>query len=431
MAEFKIKDKETGEIFTIREKAQTSSNQMFLPGQQKVEKLISRREDALPRLVEELKTPMIDKEHPFKSAFTSQFKPAVTAMKTLAVPFQRAEAGLASAGLETQKQLAEPTPVLEKNPAEILKKFVQGVTGKRQAEFGDIIRTTGIGGDLNEVIAAPTGFLGAMGMANAMTKGLMVSSFNKGKEFLKSKMPQIMTKDYALNRAKVADQGLKELSKGLSGEYEATFGKIGRKMVDMSKAQAIVNEMPQPIINKIAKDNLMSKYKDGSLHPVVENLKRMRDIIRKSVPDNVWNGRMTATPEQHFMKEAYYKIGDMMAEGNPDLVALNSRYKDFMNMRDEVGSVIYDRFGNVKSKGLENLFKPGAERNKQIFFQKFAKMYPEAKQIITDMVKFNKRQAFKMTAKKALPWIPVIAGGGYMGSKLLSKLGQSAGIEER
>lgn len=368
-----------------------------LSGFEKTEAKIAKRSDAGETLIEELAyNPYANPElNLLQQAGQAVLKPAVTAGKAIGAIAQIAEGAIANPLMDIQEGKV--------NPAELAKSAVKGATGERKGELGDILRRV----DVAEPIAAAGGFFASMGLANAATTGKLASSARKGEAFVKSKTPQVMNKDYVINRAKMAGQGMDELYGGLSDEYEQVFSKIGKNPVDPTKVNTVLENLAaqgqETIVGRIAKQL-------GSNPPSnVNTLQAMKQVLRKAVPDKVWNGKALADSGQHFLKEAYHDLNSIVAEGNEELLNLNKRYREFLQMRDTLARVIYDDLGNVKSKGLEGVFKPGAERSKQLFFEKFAEQWPQAKQIMKDMIKFNKRQATKKFIGKSVG----VGLGGY------------------
>lgn len=405
-----------------------------LPGLERTERMIAERPRAWPTLMEEIKKPL----EPWEVGIQHITRGPALGIKALGVPWERGEAAIAN--LMMQMQQPERLPPLTREQAremplrkvvgydikrarELFEPAWKGLKGERPGRFEDVFRRAGA----PDILSTVGGILVTMGIANLATRGKLLNSVKKGQEFLKSKIPTKMGKDYALNRAKVASEGLDDLYKGLSNEYETTLGRIGNRMVNLKKAQDAINRLPQTIINKISKDKLLTRYRDGTIHPQLRNLKRIREILRKSVPDRIWSGRQPGTPETHLVGEIYDDISNLMVEGNPELVALNRRYAEFMRMKKTLGTVLYDQFGNVKSKGLMGLFRPGAERNKQIFFQKFAQMWPRAQQIMKDMIKFSRRERMLRGAGRAARWLTIGGGGIYGVRRILQGLEEGGG----
>ena len=395
----------------------------FSPKQQQVERQIAQRPSQFQPLMQRMQQ---FQQHPFKT-LTDPFRDIKTGLGVLQAGYGTAEAPIASAGLAAQRgELFTP---------QAGKEIIGGLAGQRPAQLGDIVRTTGFGRGWNELLASTTGLFATMGITNLATRGKLIQSVNKARNFVSSKMPRIMNKNYIIDRAKTASGGLDDLYKGLSKEYDDLYnkinvygGRLGEQVVDKVQLQSVIDDLPQNIISKMAKSKLFQKLPDGSISPTLNNLKIMKTFIRQSVPEKIWSGKAIGDINTAQLENSYYKINSLMAQGNPELQMLNQRYSQFRQMQKALSSVLHDPDGNIKSKGLENLFKPGAERNRQLFFEQFAKQWPQAQQIMKDVIKFSRRQGLKAGARRVAPWIPLIAGGGYMGSRWLG--GLTGGGEE-
>ncbi len=145
-----------------------SQNQSFLPNANRVENLISQRQDPWKSLIDELNYNPNPLQHPIDSLM----KIPTTALKLLGVPWGRGESALASAGLAAQKG----------EGGNILTEMLKGASGKRQAQLGDIVRTTGFGGGANELISSLTGMGAMAGVGEFLTTGKM-GLLGKGKTF--------------------------------------------------------------------------------------------------------------------------------------------------------------------------------------------------------------------------------------------------------
>lgn len=410
MATYKVRDKQTGKTYTIREKetfggfkggesrGRGASGEWqptsFLPKFSETEEKIASRPSGAETLTKELKTPFDFKNKPFES----YMKPSVTIGKAMAVPFKGAESALANVGMKLQEGKAHPFG--------LAKAAFQGATGERVGELGDIPRRLGWG----EPASSLVGLFSSMGIANLASKGKLVQSAKKGEKFLASKVPKVMNKNYTINRAKLASDGLDDLYQGLSKEYDNLYDKIGELQIgpeDQKAISDIISELPEVIIRRIAKDKNLIRS-NGGVSPTLQNLKVLKGIIRKSVPDKIWSGKMIGDINTATLEQTHGKISQAMARNQPDLVALNQKYAEFRRMQKTLGRILYDADGNVKAKGLEGLFKSGAERSKQQFFEKFAEQWPKAQQIAKDIVKFNRRQTMKRWGARI-----GLVGGGY------------------
>jgi hypothetical protein len=350
------------------------------------EELIRQRPKALDILREEVTQPWELRKHPIKTAL----RPLVTGLKAANVPLQAGLSAIANVGLEAQEGQFSPKVLGEA--------ALKGLTGERIGELGDIPRSIGV----PNLISATVGLFASLPLANAGARKTLVKSVNKGLSFIKSKLPKIMNKNYVLDRARTASGGLDDLYKGLSKEYDAIYDKIGKVQVDVKSVQGVIDDLPANIVNKISKSKLVSKTASGEIVPDMNNLKIIRGIIRKAVPDKVWRGKAIGDVNTADLEQSYGKLSNIMAKGNPELVDINKRYAQFRNMQKTLGRILYDADGNVQANSLQRLFSKGGERGKQVFFEDFAKQWPQAQQIIKDIGKYNSRQGLKSGASKAL-----------------------------
>jgi len=375
-----------------------------------LETRIAQRPDLMESFIKEITAQPTREQfrgQPFKTALeVQQLKPARAAMKFMG--------GVTQRGLAIPANIAEQLQKGVISPIKLGRAGIAGLTGERLGELGDIARRAG----WPEPIAATLGFFASMGGMNLATRGKLIESTRKAGQFVTSKMPKVMGKDYLISRAKVASGGMDDLYTGISQQYDDVYNAIGNRTVNISRVQGIADDLPSVISGKINKSNLIRKMPDGSIAPTMNNMKVIKNIIQKALPKNVLSGRQQADIFQGNLKYNLGRVRDVMAEGNPELVALNKRYADFMKLRGKVGDVIWDKWGDPKSGGLASLFKPGAERAKQVAFEQFSKLWPQARQVMTDAMKFSRRQIAKRWAGRAL-----LIGGGYeAGRRLLRPL---------
>jgi len=404
------------EISIIPKKKSSGAGGSFatvgLPNLPEVEKKISQRPDSIQNLITELKTPLPKSETTGikKYMFTpaKAMKAGVTGLKTAIIPFQKAEAMLAGAGYEIQQG----------NFVDIPGAIAEGLIGKRQVEFGDLIRTTGFGGGANELLSSTTGFFGSMAIGNLLTKGKIVSGANKIEQTLKNKMPQVMNKDYVLNRTKELVNGVDELEQGIFDNYDELYKAIGDNPVSTSINQADWwKNLPQKAISKI-RTILKVPKKDEVIPATVNSLKTIKQALRKSLSRKAW---VMPDAEDAKIIEAYFNIGEEISrnagEHATNLANLNAKAKDFYLLRKELYNILLDSEGQPMANKLINVYKKTGERGKQVFFERLSQFYPKAKDLIDDIVKFNKRQVLKQGIKRATPWIV----GGAIGSAIAGK----------
>ncbi len=431
---------------TIEKKPTETRRGLF--GLEKTEKRISERTQApgaWERLEKETAQPWQWQKHPVKTAISATHRIPVTGLKAIGLAAERIEAAIANPLMKIQETDLEEAGWISKIPAtEIVKnpelnkklanlrfKFAQelgqetwkGLTGKRKGELGDLPRRVGV----PEPLSAAIGFFSLMGIANVVTKGKLVSSAKTAERIVKSKLPRAMGKNYALDRSKLAAKGLDDLYEGVSKEYDDVFKKIADRPVNLERVQEVIDDLPQMVVNKISKSKLITKLSDGTMQPNLNNLKIIKNIISRTIPKKVLNGSQDADMFQGNMKYNLSKIRQIMVEGNPELQAINKTYAKFMKMNNVVKGVLYNKGkGIVVSKKLINLFKKSGERGEQIYFEKFASQWTQASQIMKDIIKFNRRQAFKKGTLRAARWIG-IGSGGALGVRKVFGGGGSGG----
>ena len=405
-----LTEQEEFELLSL-EREKSISNQKptdpFLPGQEKVEKKIEERQktSAVKTLKEEVTTP-------YKGNVLQKLvKAGITGMKTIAVPFERGEAALANPMLELQKAPHTRRSLLDVS--------LEGLKGERIGQLGDVPRQSGE----PEWFASTVGISALVGVTDLVSKKLITRSLKAGETFVKSKFPRFLGKDFVLKQAKVATRAIDDMHAALSKQYDEIFKKIGNKKVNAEAVGDALVELPENIIKRISKSNLVRKNADGSLVDDLENLKQIRGIIRKAVPEKVWNGRALGDPNTSNLQQVYAKLSTVMAEGNDDLIRLNKSYGQFLKTRGEIGDVLWDKNGNVVANRLRTLYSKGGDAGKQEVFKKFSQQYPEGMDVINNVKKFNSRQAAKTLLKKVGATVAIGGIGGAAGGKIIHNLG--------
>ena len=254
---YKIEPEGKWEQYKIR---QPTFGQMpiGMPGYAKTEELIAKRPGALPALRKEVMQPWSAGYSPTQP-FETSARMLTTGMKALRVPLERGEAALAGTMLQAQEEERKPeeaTREFQKRVGQERRSaFMKGLKGERLAELGDIPRRLG----WPEPISATIGFFSMIGIANLATKGKLIDSAKKGARFMRTKMPEKMGKNYLVDRAKLGSEGLDDLYKGLSQEYDELYGRIGHMQVNVKEVQNIVDEL-DPEISPCTYFGIMVKH---------------------------------------------------------------------------------------------------------------------------------------------------------------------------
>jgi len=157
--------------------AQAPKNSI-LPGLEKTEEKIAGREDLLSQFMGRANLNTFMPNPPQNIA---------DALQIMGGSAQRLEAMVSNAGLAAQRGEA----------GNILPEMMQGATGDRLGQLGDLVRTTEVGGPWNEALATSAGFLATLGLDKLMTGGKVTAAgkqvAKEGAEAIKNTGTQILS----------------------------------------------------------------------------------------------------------------------------------------------------------------------------------------------------------------------------------------------
>lgn len=182
---------EDGSVYEV-ETDDPNSADKILPNKEKVQQDISERKNPIDSLREEVNTPYSG------NLLQRAIKAGITGLKTIGTAWTLGEAAIANPAMEMQKG--------NFNPNDLGTEFIKGATGQKVGELGDLIRTTGVGGEANEPLSKIIGLFGSLGIADIATKGKLVSEVNKTKSVTIKPLKDITTRtisktrDYAANK---------------------------------------------------------------------------------------------------------------------------------------------------------------------------------------------------------------------------------------
>lgn len=371
-----VTEKGTYQVDTEEQKKKTPSvREAVLPKLRETEEKIVSRRDPVEVLQEELQTPFAGIQHPLATLM----KPAVTALKTVAVPIGRLEAALAGGGLAAQRG----------EFSQILPDMLQGVTGQKQAQLGDIVRTTGMGGGLNEPLAALTGFGGMAGVMNIATSGRLSKAATLKNDKVAGNVINSLIKPshkefmFGKNPGQaVAKEGLMATSlEGLAGKVSGRIDEIKKVISVIRSTTENINKsvnlsnIRQPLVNLLKQlkrtpktnaqeiagvgdaiddiTNLITEIDKVGLNRVsVSQAYQIKDAISKM---QKWNRESSlGTYLNKGLKQTYNKIDDAIDIVIPELKELNSRMSNLIS----AGQAIAHRVEILsKQEGFPTLMK--------------------------------------------------------------------------
>jgi len=434
MSTFKVRNKETGEIFTIREKDNSKISFLdkgsqikespvndFLPRKKEVDSLINEREDLLGK-------------------FLTGFKPK-DILNTVN-PLARAQTGMKGldliGGLGQRVESALTNPALEAqsgnfNPKGLLNSMFKGATGEDKSQLGDLVRTTGFGGIINEPLASSAGFFATIGVMNLATKGKLLEGGNKIKSSIQ-KVRQI-SKDnkrfFFKERAEMLSEGADDVITSMRHEFDDLYGRIGGNTVgpeDQAIIQEAVDKIPAATFKRFAKLEKLD-LKADKLPADLNTIKKLKGVIGRTVPKKVWSGIDDATPEQSQLINTYHDINDIIANNagsdalRSELLALNKKYKEGLGFRNIINKFTKTQSTGVTKTSIRNI-RSSSNQGTLAELESFAdKFYPKTIEILRDIDKFNRFQGIKKGVNTALKFgIGVEAGRRFVARPLLDKI---------
>jgi hypothetical protein len=312
--------------------------------------------------------------------------------------------------------------------------MLQGLQGKRQAQFGDVIRTTGFGGALNEPLSATTGFFSQMGMINLATKGKLIEATKKAQEIARennqvifSRLPKRMNDSWLRNQATKTYQVADDTVKSIQSEYDDLFNaknvhgvSVGDSPVDMDMVQRVADSLADT--DKAVIETMKQKIGQNA-SPTLSTVQKMKNVIADFIPERAWlKGKkgMNLTPKEERLVDAWWELKNIVkstlkdSEEGQYLDYLDKKATDVYRLGRAIKSMVVDETGNPqKTTQLTGIFsgKPSMA-GKRGLFERLKELNSETKIVISDMNKFKARQMTKSWTKRALPWV---VGGSILG----------------
>ena len=355
----------------------------LLPGKQRVKQRISERQDPLAGLLDMAKNPNIGKAFAQGSQRVSkgQFPIDVGQFQNVAGGVtERGRAGIGNLGMSIQehglsgkefgKAVKEGTPLAETGVSKAGMEIIKGLTGEKFGTPGDI----GVMAGMPEPLADIADFFSFIGASNLLSKGKLIDGAKKtvraSKATLtkKAAIKQYKNKQYNVNKAKEIMGGLDDVHDGISNNYDAKWNSIADDLLPEGSTVEGYAKLPKNILNKISLDKSLRRYPDGKIIASKGNVNKVRGIIRRSVPSKVWNGKAVGDVNTANLQDVYFDFGDLVAQGDDELLALNRQYRDYMKMRKVIYDVVTDSDGNPMGNGLKNLFTSKGDQGIKNFF---------------------------------------------------------------
>lgn len=346
------------------------NNPVGLPNKNQTENAISQRSSAIrdvqqsaPKSFKELGMATLKRVvNPIGSI-------ADDAGKVAGAGFEMAEGIPSSIGLDLQHG----------NVKDIPRNIAKVAAGSRPAQAGDLVRTTGFGGDMNEPIARTVGLFGTAGLANIASRGNLAKEASKTAKLSKDQiggLRQVQTIVKTMQNIKDPSNFAKVVRRSLFKKKQEV-GKDFEKAID-----TLVKDNPDQAVDlsgpfQYLKDNVDNIQDNPGLRREINSvISRIRNkdqvkLLRELIDDPMKASQLTLKQAQDIKvaiqqspsisrklnqgKFADYSSGDMelldlldevkvaQSEAFPQMAAVRRPYAEYMQ-----------NYSNVK-----NLFKPG------------------------------------------------------------------------
>lgn len=179
--------------------------------------------------------------------------------------------------------------------------------------------------------------------------------------------------------AEKADEGFGKAFGYLSNKYDNLFSRIKEGSTKIDDVLESINEAAVNSNTGSSIEKKMTRLFDElgkSGEATAERLHRLKQEIRAMVPKSVWKGTGDANMEQHYAKEAYYKVNDALERiGGKEYSGLSNEYKDFMKATDLTKQFFYEK-GQPSNLGMMRTMSEPAKRSLEVINKNLA---PEEK----------------------------------------------------
>lgn len=240
-------------------------------------------------------------------------------------------------------------------------------------------------------------------------------------------LPQIMNKNYTMQRARGGAAVLDSMRSNLGKAKEELLAQVGEKAIDVDKLQKNLPVLPKNIISKFDDPIYqIERLPDGSIKPTIKNLDKVKGLLGDNMSGKDWEEATNLS--KSLIKQAYGAVGEAIIDADPSVARPLARYHRFMRyFYNDLNKTLRTPEGGIAEKKLRATFSPGAERRFTKAWERLGQADEQARQIVKDMKKFTSRQIVKKTAAKVgwrvAPWV----GGATILKSLLGNQNYSGG----
>jgi len=398
----KVRNKETGEILTLRMKDSTlSANEGIKPGLNK--------DYLLPQFM--------SRAEPLKgqqNLWGDIGRPAAAIRGEILNPMTgNLQQDIANQGKGFVKGWQDPASIPSLQSEALKYYYSQTPDFLGKTALGNVVSATGLAAD---VATDPTTYLSA-GVLKLLSKTPVakpiMNFLTKERRFLK------FGKDAVLDVAEKASKGERIVKTTIGKKYDTFIDDIGKSTKDSidrvgldeikGVADSILNEFPNmPNKGKIAAISERLANTDKLSARELLNLKQEAKLaIGKSVLEGKVKPNAIQATQSKLVRAIDEKILDL---GGDKYKSLKLEYRDYANMIDDVNSIILERGrpGDIKLRGT--FLNPGGSMSRRQFksLESLSKQLPAKDQFMQEFLAWKRGQLLKRYGL-----LPIAAGVGY------------------
>lgn len=230
----------------------------------------------------------------------------------------------------------------------------------------------------------------------------------------------VMNKDYTLERAQQAVDLIDQTRNNFGIKVSKAIDKFKDFIVDEKQLYKDMPNLPKNAATALGNPMYEIRFlRDGSVEPSIGNLHKVQEALGDFMTTKDWYEASTTNKQN--IARVYGKIAEAIKNAQPSLKEPIETYAKFMDLYRNVNPTLRNVKGVILEKKLRGAFKPGAERQYQVAWEKMKQIIPQLEDIAKDIIRFNNRQALKTTIKRIAPWV---VGGAIAGKGISNIIGQ-------
>lgn len=226
--------------------------------------------------------------------------------------------------------------------------------------------------------------------------------------------------------AEAADRGFKSVGKAMSNKYENLFNNIKEGAVSNSslfeKMRSVVDSYPEAAgVPKLK--SIMSRLADQD-NISAKELHALKQVVRKSIPQSVWNGSAEADAIQNSMRDVYFEITDTLGKiGGKEYESLSKEFRS-VKESERLAKKMFYKSGVPSNEALSNKMDVPTKRA----LKTLNDALPSDEKFLNQFNAWKRgesvKKGLKHAANAALFGGAIGGIGGFIGSKIYNRRSQ-------